>query len=130
MVVAYYHLIEHCLTKILMGWLPILNKGFESYSNFKYINHVTKISDYLLLMEILEKEIIVITGATGYIGSWVAKYFLDHLDGSKYRVRASVRDLKNEKKLEPLKKAFGDKFENVQKKCPIPRISYIWVELT
>lgn len=56
------------------------------------------------------KEKVLVTGITGYIGSWVALYLLEQ----GYRVRGTVRDPTNEAKLAPLKKAFGDKFETVE----------------
>eukprot|EP00347_Sterkiella_histriomuscorum_P021019 403335575 len=40
-----------------------------------------------------EKPIILITGITGYIGSWIGKYFLANLT-EKYNIRATVRSLK------------------------------------
>jgi dihydroflavonol-4-reductase len=49
--------------------------------------------------------LVCITGISGYIGSLVTKYFLE--DGG-YRVRGTVRDPKNEAKLAPLKKAYGE----------------------
>lgn len=48
---------------------------------------------------------VCITGVSGYIGSWVAKTFLE--DGS-FKVRGTVRDPKNEAKIKPLRTAFGD----------------------
>jgi nucleoside-diphosphate-sugar epimerase len=56
------------------------------------------------------KPIVVITGVSGYLGSHVALLFLK--DGS-YNVRGTVRDTKNPTKIEPLRKAFGDLFENL-----------------
>lgn len=53
------------------------------------------------------KPIVLITGVSGYLGSHVANVFLR--DGS-FEVRGTVRDMKNSKKIEPLKKAFGDLF--------------------
>ena len=49
--------------------------------------------------------LVVITGVSGYIGSWVAKVFLD---SGKYRVRGTVRDVSNQEKLEPVLKGIGD----------------------
>ncbi len=53
------------------------------------------------------KEVILITGITGYIGSHVAKQILD-LKNDRFKIRASVRSLLNDKKLVPLRKAFGE----------------------
>ena len=58
-------------------------------------------------MESSIKPLVVITGISGFIGSQVCKAFLE--DGT-YRVRGTVRDTKNEKKIQPLRDAFGDKF--------------------
>lgn len=51
-----------------------------------------------------EKPLVTITGITGYIGSHVAKLFLQ--DGG-FRVRGTVRDLNNQAKLAPIQQAFG-----------------------
>jgi dihydroflavonol-4-reductase len=53
------------------------------------------------------KEVILITGITGYVGSQVAKQILD-LKNDRFKIRASVRSLLNDKKLVPLRKAFGE----------------------
>jgi len=47
--------------------------------------------------------VILITGITGYIGSQIGKTFVDNIDELKYKIRASVRDLKNLKKIEALR---------------------------
>ena len=52
----------------------------------------------------------MITGVSGYLGSHVAHVFLK--DGG-FDVRGTVRDPQNPKKIEPLKKAFGDLFKNL-----------------
>ena len=52
----------------------------------------------------------VITGVTGFVGSHICDYFLK--DGT-FDVRGTVRDLKNENKLAPLKKAFGENFNKL-----------------
>ena len=57
------------------------------------------------------KPIVVITGVSGYLGSYVCDYFLK--DGS-YRVRGTVRDIKNEKKIKPLRDAFGPLFDQLE----------------
>jgi nucleoside-diphosphate-sugar epimerase len=54
------------------------------------------------------KPTVLITGVSGYLGSHVALVFLK--DGG-YTVRGTVRDTKNEKKIEPLRKAFGELFD-------------------
>jgi dihydroflavonol-4-reductase len=60
------------------------------------------------------KEVVLITGITGYLGSHVGKVMIDKA-GDKYQIRASVRSLANKNKLEPLKKAFGeDNFNNIE----------------
>lgn len=56
------------------------------------------------------KPIVVITGVSGYLGSHVALAFLK--DGS-YQVRGTVRDTKNEAKVAPIRKAFGDLFSQI-----------------
>ncbi len=57
------------------------------------------------------KKKVVITGISGFLGSTVTKLFLE--DGG-YTVRGTVRDTKNEKKLAPLRKAFGDRFNDLE----------------
>ena len=52
-----------------------------------------------------EKPLVVVTGITGYIGSWVT---LKALQDGGYRVRGTVRDKTNAAKLDPLKAAFGE----------------------
>ncbi len=53
------------------------------------------------------KHKVVITGITGFLGSHVCDLFLK--DGG-YQVRGTVRDKNNEKKIAPVKKAFGEHF--------------------
>ena len=50
---------------------------------------------------------VVITGVSGYIGSWICKEFL--MDGS-FKVRGTVRNPKSEAKIAPLRVAFGEHF--------------------
>ena len=57
------------------------------------------------------KPKVVITGVSGYIGSWVCKYFLD--DGG-YDVRGTVRDPSNKKKIDPLLKGLGENADNLE----------------
>jgi thioester reductase-like protein len=54
------------------------------------------------------KPIITITGISGFLGSRVC---LDFLKTGEFRVRGTVRDSKNEAKLAPLRKAFGEYFD-------------------
>jgi len=57
------------------------------------------------------KQTVLITGVTGYLGSHITLLYLQ--DGG-FNVRGTVRDTKNEKKLEPLKKAFGDHYDKLE----------------
>ena len=66
---------------------------------------------YLLKMSQTNKPIVTITGITGYIGSLTCLYFLK--DGS-YRVRGTVRNKNNAKKMDPLRKAFGELFNELE----------------
>ena len=54
------------------------------------------------------KPVVTITGVSGYIGSQICLSFLKE---NTYRVRGTVRSKTNEKKIEPIRKAFGDHFE-------------------
>ena len=54
-----------------------------------------------------QKPLVLITGVTGYVGSAVLNEFLQGEAQGKYRVRATVRDMVNTKKMEPLIKYFG-----------------------
>jgi nucleoside-diphosphate-sugar epimerase len=56
-----------------------------------------------------DKPLVLITGITGYLGSWVTRTFLE--DG-RYRVRGTVRDKTNEKKIQPLRDGFGEELFN------------------
>ena len=58
-----------------------------------------------------KKPKVVITGITGFLGSHVCNVFLK--DGG-FGVRGTIRDKKNEAKLAPLKKAFGDNFSQLE----------------
>jgi nucleoside-diphosphate-sugar epimerase len=62
------------------------------------------------MVESSSKPTVLITGVSGYLGSHVALVFLK--DGN-YTVRGTVRDTKNEKKIAPLKKAFGELFDKM-----------------
>ena len=57
------------------------------------------------------KAKVVITGITGFLGSHVCDVFLK--DGG-FQVRGTVRDKKNEKKIAPIRKAFGENFEKLE----------------
>lgn len=57
------------------------------------------------------KPKLLITGINGYIGSWTT---LKALESGEYSVRGTVRDKDNEAKLNPLKKAFGDRFDELE----------------
>jgi nucleoside-diphosphate-sugar epimerase len=62
------------------------------------------------MVENKNKPVVLITGVSGFLGSHVVNVFLK--DGG-FDVRGTVRDLSNEKKIEPLRKAFGKQFENL-----------------
>ena len=54
------------------------------------------------------KPTVLITGVTGYLGSQVCLCFLK---SGSYIVRGTVRDKNNEKKIAPIRKAFGEYFD-------------------
>jgi nucleoside-diphosphate-sugar epimerase len=58
-----------------------------------------------------KKSIVTITGISGFIGSQVC---LDFLKSGEYHVRGTVRDSKNEAKISPLRKAFGEYFDKLE----------------
>ena len=60
------------------------------------------------MVESSEKPLVTITGVSGYLGSHTCLTFLK---SGKYRVRGTVRSTTNEKKIEPLRKAFGEYFD-------------------
>lgn len=62
------------------------------------------------MVEIAKKRV-VITGISGFLGSHVCLTFLN--DGA-FTVRGTVRDKANLKKLAPLRRAFGDKFDELE----------------
>ena len=65
-------------------------------------------SDTILNKELFgieEKPLVTITGVTGFLGSQIAKIFLE--DGS-YRIRGTVRDCNNAEKIDALKKTVGE----------------------
>jgi nucleoside-diphosphate-sugar epimerase len=53
------------------------------------------------------KEVILVTGITGFVGAWVGKLLLEQLS-DRFKIRASVRSLANKKKMEPLRLEYGD----------------------
>ena len=55
-----------------------------------------------------DKDIVLITGVSGYIGSQVCLTYLKH---GEFRVRGTVRSTTNMHKIEPLKQAFGEYFD-------------------
>ena len=57
------------------------------------------------------KPTVLITGVTGYLGSQVCLAFLK---SGNYTVRGTVRDKNNEKKLAPIRKSFGDHFDQLE----------------
>ena len=54
------------------------------------------------------KPTVVITGVSGFIGSWVANLFLQ--DGG-FKVVGTVRDKDNATKVQPLRDGFGAMFD-------------------
>lgn len=52
-----------------------------------------------------------LTGVSGYLGSWTC---LKYLEDGGFRVRGTVRDTKNEAKIEPLRKVFGSLFDSLE----------------
>jgi nucleoside-diphosphate-sugar epimerase len=57
------------------------------------------------------KQIVTITGISGYVGSQVCLAFLR--DGT-FKVRGTVRSCNNEAKIAPLKEAFGEYFDQLE----------------
>ena len=58
----------------------------------------------------MESGFVLVTGITGYLGSTVVKYVLD----AGYKVRATMRNPKDEKKVEVLRKAYGESFDRIE----------------
>ena len=58
-----------------------------------------------------EKPTLLITGINGYLGSWTT---LKALESGEYKVRGTVRDITNETKVNALKEAFGDHFNDIE----------------
>ena len=61
--------------------------------------------------ETKQKPLVTITGITGYLGAHVCHHFLK--DGS-YRVRGTVRSKTNTSKIDPIKKAYGELFNQLE----------------
>ena len=57
------------------------------------------------------KKTVTITGISGYLGSHVCLQFLQ---SGNYNVRGTVRSKTNEARLEPLRKAFGEHFDQLE----------------
>lgn len=57
------------------------------------------------------KPKVVITGVSGWIGSWVAKYFLE---SGKYNVRGTVRDPSKSEKINPLLEGIGSSSSDLE----------------
>ena len=54
------------------------------------------------MVEANEKPLLLITGVTGYVGSQVLNEFLTGEGKETYKIRATVRDKNNTKKMKPL----------------------------
>ena len=57
------------------------------------------------------RPIVLVTGVTGFLGSTVGRKLLKHKP--EWKVRGMVRQLDNERKIEALKRSWGDKFDDV-----------------
>lgn len=57
------------------------------------------------MVESSSKPLLVITGVTGFLGSHILK---ECIKENKWRIRATVRDLKNKDNIEVLRLAVGD----------------------
>ena len=57
------------------------------------------------------KPIVTITGISGYVGSQVCLYFLKC---GQFKIRGTVRSKTNTAKIQPLKDAFGDLFDEIE----------------
>lgn len=66
------------------------------------------------MVEAQIKPIVLITGVTGYLGSQVLNEFLNGEGKHKYTIRATVRDILNKLKMEPLRDFFKEKLQDVQ----------------
>jgi nucleoside-diphosphate-sugar epimerase len=66
------------------------------------------------MVESTQLPLVVITGVTGYLGSQVLNEFLRGEGRGRYRIRATVRDHTNLRKLEPLRSYFGDDYSKIE----------------
>ena len=57
------------------------------------------------------RPLVTVTGISGYIGSHVGKKLLE--DGS-FRIRGTVRDKNNADKIDPLREAYGELFDQIE----------------
>lgn len=57
-----------------------------------------------------QNPLVLITGATGYIGSHVVNSFLQH---GGFRIRITVRSKNNSKKMDPLVQFFGERWNEI-----------------
>ena len=57
------------------------------------------------------KPTVLITGITGYLGSHVCKVFLED---ERYNIKGTVRDKSKKEKIDPIKAAFGENFEQLE----------------
>jgi nucleoside-diphosphate-sugar epimerase len=57
------------------------------------------------------KPIVTITGISGYVGSQVCLHFLKC---GQFKVRGTVRSKTNTIKIQPLKDAFGELFDEIE----------------
>ena len=57
------------------------------------------------------KPLVLVTGVTGYVGSWVT---LKLAEAKKYKIRATMRNPDNKEKVDLLEKAFGEHFSNIE----------------
>jgi nucleoside-diphosphate-sugar epimerase len=58
----------------------------------------------------MSKPTLLITGINGFIGAWVVKFALE---SKKYNVYGTVRNHTDKEKIEPLKKALGELFDEL-----------------
>jgi uncharacterized protein YbjT (DUF2867 family) len=58
------------------------------------------------MVEIKAQKIILVTGATGYIGSQIVNHLVQEKKFENYIIRCAVRDPENMSKIEPLKTFF------------------------
>lgn len=63
------------------------------------------------MIETAQKDLVLVTGASGFLASHILKALVEQ---GTYRIRATVRQLNDTRKIEPLRKLFGDQIELVQ----------------